>query len=264
MLGSLLDRATDSTLFKEWAIDLGNMLSIAIETNGKGFLGWIVELPGAFVRGGTEEEALAKVDIEVKSYLRWLELKHEHCSVANIVQRHPCSLMVEDADSEILLEEDRSIISPVEFESLAKIAVYSAKTFLTLYREAKFKDWIDEARVRSTFYSKAPKTIREIFNHVKRTQYYYLSRTGMNFDEREENFMKIRRFCLEKIKQLFIQYGNSQLFDIDNEKWTLKKILRRFVWHDRIHGKAIVRILVKQKELGIISEYSDPFYFSFH
>lgn len=263
MLRNSLNHATDSILFKKWATDLENKLSIAMETNDKGFLGWIVELPGAFVRGATEEEGLTKVDTEAKSFLRWLGLKDEHHSIANIIQRHYCSLKVEDADSEILLEEDRSVISPEEFERLVKITVYSGKTFLSLYREAKLKDWIDEARVRSTFYGMVPKTIREIFNHVKSTQYYYLSRTGMNFDEREENFMRIRRFCLEKIKQLFIKYGNSQLFDIDNEQWTLKKILRRFTWHDRIHGKAIVRILEKQKQLGIISGYSDPFYFRF-
>ena len=54
---------------------------------------------------------------------------------------------------------------------------------------------------------------------------------------------------------------NSLVFDVDNELWTLKKVLRRFVWHDRIHGKAMTRILEKQKQLGIIDTYEDAFCF---
>jgi hypothetical protein len=48
---------------------------------------------------------------------------------------------------------------------------------------------------------------------------------------------------------------------MDDEEWTVRKILRRFVWHDRIHGKAIVRIMQKQKQLGLIAGFEDPFHF---
>jgi len=46
---------------------------MAFETNGKGYMGFIVELPGAFIRGITEQEALTKVKKEVSLYLKWLE-----------------------------------------------------------------------------------------------------------------------------------------------------------------------------------------------
>ena len=55
--------------------------------------------------------------------------------------------------------------------------------------------------------------------------------------------------------------GRDKLFRVDNEEWTLRKILRRFVWHDGIHGKAIVRIMQKQKQLGLIAGFEDPFQF---
>jgi hypothetical protein len=49
----------------------------------------------------------------------------------------------------------------------------------------------------------------------------------------------------------------------DKELWTLKKILRRYVWQDRIHGKAIARILESQKRLDLNERYADPFSFGF-
>ena len=29
------------------------------------------------------------------------------------------------------------------------------------------------------------------------------------------------------------------------EEWSLQKVLRRFIWHDRIHAKAMYRMAVK-------------------
>ena len=79
--------------------------------------------------------------------------------------------------------------------------------------------------------------------------------------EVEGDFMTIREFCLEKLEALYRKHDNSLIFEVDDELWTLKKVLRRFIWHDRIHGKAITRILEKQRQLGVIDEYNDPFHF---
>ncbi len=49
---------------------LPNVVSIAFETNGRGYIGLIVELPGAFIRDRSEKEAIAKVNGEVNLYLK--------------------------------------------------------------------------------------------------------------------------------------------------------------------------------------------------
>lgn len=35
------------------------------------------------------------------------------------------------------------------------------------------------------------------------------------------------------------------------EEWSLRKVLRRFIWHDRIHAKAMYRMAVKTFGDGI-------------
>ncbi len=248
-------------MLKKPLVTLTNVVSIGFETNGKGYIGFLAEVPGAFVRGRTEEEALSKVDREVKSYLKWLGIEQKWNYNTLVIQRHQSSLMVEDADNEILLDADKGTMREEEFTNFIDLAWYSGQTFLRIYANAEFKDWGDEARIRKTFYGENPKSIQEIFDHVKNCQYYYLSRTKIEIEDKDKEFMKIRGFCLRKIEELYHKYNNSVIFEADNELWTLKKILRRFVWHDRIHGKAMVRILEKQKQLGIIDEYEDPFYF---
>jgi len=204
-------------------IKLPCVVSIAFETNGRGFIGFIVELPGAFIRGRTEREAIAKVDQEVNLYLKWLGIEQKPQYKIKVIQRHRSSLMVEDADNEILLKADKEIMNEEEFINWTNIALYSGKTFSKIYSDAKFKDFVDETKIRKTFYGENPKTIQEIFDHVNRCQYYYLSRTKIEFEAKDEDFMKIRAFCLQKLKELYRKNNNYTIFEIDNELWTLKK-----------------------------------------
>jgi len=240
----------------------GKTLSVGLETNGLGFLGFMIELPGAFVRGETERNALSKVHAEASAYSRWARNPSEPPSEVMVVQRHNCKLHVEDADGEILLDADRGVMGKAEFKTLADLAIYSGETFDRIYAASELKDWVDTARIRLTFNGQAPKTIREIFEHVNRTQKYYLSRAGLGLpEETRDNFLGIRRNCLARLEELFNQTGNSAVFNVRDEEWTLKKILRRFIWHDRIHGKSIYRILRKQENSGLTGRIEDPFRF---
>ena len=237
-------------------------ISVALETNGIGYIGFLAELPGAFVRGRTEEEALSKVDSEITSYLRWIGITRPPSSYNfAVTQRHQCSLMVQDADCEILLESDRRSVEGEEFLELVKLVRYSGETFVALYNQSQLKNWIDQTRIRKTFYGENPKTIQEIFDHVNGTQYYYLSRAQVPLDRNENDFMGRRESCLGRLEELYHKDGNSRVWEEDKEFWTLKKILRRFIWHDRIHGKAIARILESQKRLSLIGRYDNPFFF---
>ena len=46
-------------------------IDVICETNGKGWLLWAAQCPGAFARGATENEALAKLPGDVRRFLRW-------------------------------------------------------------------------------------------------------------------------------------------------------------------------------------------------
>jgi hypothetical protein len=239
-----------------------NPVSVALETKRKGYIGFLVELPGAYVRGRTEEAALSKVDSEVRSYLRWVGTpprKSKYRSV--VVQRHRGSLMVEDADTDILLEHDKAKLDEAEFAALEKLALRSGETLSTLCDRSELPDWIDPRKARKTFYGKCPASIRETLDHVNGTQYYYLSRMRIPEDRAGAvRFADGRRACLARIAETYRRDGNARLCEVDGEAWTLKKVLRRFIWHDRIHAKAIVRITQEQKRLGLIGPFSDPFF----
>jgi hypothetical protein len=234
-------------------------LSLAFETNGKGCLGHIIQLPGAFVRAPTEVEALSKVMSEMKSYNRWLGAKLPPSVRTMIVQWHQSQLRVEDADSEILLDVDRKPFLDGEFATLLDLVRYSGETIYEAYEEAELKEWVDESRRRNTFYGTVPSTIQEVLGHVNSAQHFYMARLGVPLENGTDDFLEVRRRCVDEFVRLHDSGINSNLYSSENELWTLKKVLRRLVWHDRIHGKAIIRILAKQKRMKLIDQYSDPF-----
>jgi hypothetical protein len=240
---------------------LADRLSLAFETNGRGCLGFIVQLPGAYVRAPTEREALTKVRSEMKSYSRWLEAKPSPSVRTMIVQWHRSQLQVEDADSEILLDADRRPFLEGEFATLLDFVRYSGETIFKAYEEAELKEWVDESRRRSTFYGTVPSTIQEVLGHVSSSQHFYMARLGVHLENDTNDFLEIRRRCADELARLHDRGINSNLFSSENELWTLKKVLRRLVWHDRIHGKAMIRMLDKQKRMRLIDDYSDPFRF---
>lgn len=58
--------------------------------------------------------------------------------------------------------------------------------------------------------------------------------------------------CLDR-RQTYIVYDGSY-----GEQWSLRKVCRRFVWHDRIHAKAMWRMAVQVFGKNCIA---NPFYF---
>ena len=241
--------------------ELGSRVSVALETNGKGFIGHIEELPGAYIRGATEDEALSKVPAEVEAYLRWLQAKGRSEFETVVTQRHVSSLAVEDADNEILLDVDRREMLQEELDRLIRLVTLSGETFLQACSAAELKNWVDTGRIRRTFYGERPCSIQSIFDHVNGTQYYYLSRMKISFVYTEKDFANVRRLCVKRLREIHETGGANQVHHVDREYWTLKKVLRRYIWHDRIHGKAIVRILDRQRRAGLIAGYEDPFRF---
>jgi hypothetical protein len=255
--------------------------TVAVETNGRGFIGFIVDLPGGYVRGKTEAEAVSKAGLEVSRYLAWVGLDRGLGGGGGgggmprsfVVQRQTTTASVDQGDTMMLLDADRPKMRPEEFRALSDLVLYSGETFESAYQGAKLKSWTDESRLPlPTFYGQRPCTIEQVYSHVRRTQTYYLSRLGLPLQDGD--FMMMRRLAVNSLRNEF-EHGargsngssSRALVTLEGETWTLRKVLRRFVWHDRIHAKAILRIMRRQEQLGLVGTavgelVVDPFHFS--
>lgn len=238
-----------------------DLVRVEFETNGTGWIGYVAELPGAFVRGTAEGACLSKVDSEIRRYARWLGPKPgASCEVVR-TRIHRSGLCVEDADNEILLDYDRERLDRSTFDQWTQIASFSGACFQDLYEAATLPDRRDPARDRETFYGIAPGSIREVYQHVDRVQGYYLQCLGLTPILVSSSFVERRRECLSRITGLYERESGRSVLYGKGEEWTTAKALRRYIWHDHIHAKSIVRTFQRQLKEGLIDRFHDPFKF---
>ncbi len=227
------------------------------EHNGNDSLLYADQFTGAFTRGASREEALAKMQREIGAYLAWKTGVRSRLQVeTEIVQEKASELQIADADSDVLFESETPPLSREEYEALKALAMKSAADFETLYASVpdKEKRLLPE---RATFYGGVPVTARQMYEHTRGVNPYYFGEIGLHADQ-DGTIAACRKRAFEKLETR-TGFLDNRIFDGSfHEQWTLRKVLRRFVWHDRIHAKALYR--AARKAFGD-ERIPDVFYF---
>ncbi len=213
------------------------------EHNGNDTLLYAVDYIGAYTRGESLEIAMAKMPDEIASYLRWLGEDVSDSMEVVIAGEKASDLAIKDADSDVLFESEKALLTADEYEKLKALALRSAKDFLALYESIPDKNATVIAE-RKTFYGQVPRTADEMYEHTKNVNEYYFAEIVVDADNGSTIYeCRKRGFEILEAKPDFLQ--NAVIEGSYGEDWSLRKVLRRFVWHDRIHARAMYRMAVK-------------------
>ena len=214
------------------------------EHNGSDTLLYAANLPGAYARGTGKETAMEKMAAEARSYLRWKGDAVPGTVTVEIVQDAACGLQICDADSDVLFETEKKPLTMGEYLELKALALKSAADFLTLYESIPDKDQ-SSAPVRRTFYGSVPRTAAQMYEHTKNVNEYYFAEIDVDADN-EGTILDCRRRGFEALEAKADFLENPVIEGSYGESWTVRKVLRRFIWHDRIHARAMYRMAVRQ------------------
>ena len=213
------------------------------EHNGNDTLLYAIDYIGAFARGESLEIAKAKMPSEIVSYLKWLgEDTPDNIEIV-IAEEKASDLAIKDADSDVLFESEKAPLTADEYEKLKALALKSAKDFLTLYNSIPDKSATVIA-ARKTFYGQVPRTADEMYEHTKNVNEYYFAEIEIDADN-NGNIYECRKRGFEILETMPDYLNNSVIEGSYGEDWSLRKVLRRFVWHDRIHARAMYRKAVR-------------------
>ena len=209
------------------------------EHNGADTLLWAVNFVGAYTRGASLDEALRKMPREINSYITWAGGPIPDIVEIEIEEESACDLCVRDADSDVLFTREKVPLTRVEYEDLKSLALKSARDFQNLYDSIP-----DPERplspARETFYGPVPRTAEEMYRHTKSVNPYYFGEIGVRADN-EGTLFACRKRGFEALEAQPDFLHNSVTEGSYGEYWSLRKLLRRFIWHDRIHGRALYR-----------------------
>lgn len=218
-------------------------MKCAWEHNGNDTLLYSTEYIGAYTRGETLAVATEKMPAEIAAYCVWAKQTCTTSFSPEIVQEKCSTLQIADADSDILFDSEKAPLSYAEYVYLKTLALKSAKDFHALYISIPNKQ---ESCLppRKTFYGDVPRTAQEMYEHTKNVNAYYFGEIGVAADN-DGTILECRERGFLQLEQAEDFLANPVIAGSYDELWSLRKVLRRFLWHDRIHAKAMYRMAFK-------------------
>ncbi len=180
---------------------------------------------------------------EIIDYCKWANITHPEDLEIKIIKDYNCKLDVCDADSDVIFESEKKPLTMQEYEMLKALCLKSALDFLELYNSIPGKDYSNLPN-RKTFYGTVPRTANEMYDHTKNVNDYYFGEICIEADN-EGDIYDCRARAFKTLEQTHGFLENKVYDGSYNEQWTLRKMLRRFIWHDRIHAKAMRNFVCK-------------------
>ena len=239
---------------------LGTALRYQVYIEGRGThrMGHILALPGCCARGRTRAEVLRSLPGAVREHGEWLDRHGEgpgeegtevSFDVAeDVVGTGPFN----PGDAAALFSVERSPVSPGEIEDCLRLMSYSRSDLLELAGSLpdKVLDWCQS---RTEF------SLRIVLRHIGNAEQWYISRLFEPDQLPQEwaadrtlpvfEFLDLeRRGCIGCLRRLDERqrcevFRPTHYTDHPEEEWTARKVLRRFVEHEREHTRQARAIL---------------------
>ena len=200
---------------------------------------YAVDHPGAFTRGESLSVAITKMPAEIKSYLAWKGDSVPDLIEIVIAEEKESELDIRDADSDAIFDNEKASLTREEYEGLKALALRSANDFHALYESIPDKD-AGLSPLRKTFYGQVPHTAREMYAHTQSVNAYYFGEIGVDA-KNDGDIYECRKRGFEALEAQADFLHMPVIEGSYGEYWSLRKMLRRFIWHDRIHARAMWR-----------------------
>jgi len=237
--------------------------SVNLEMGDYWWYAHIVELPGCFTRGESREAVLKSLPVAIKQYSKFLERHGHQLEISSlefdvVEEIHGISELGEAGGAVALFASDKIPITKKELDFFLNLMQWNRQDLLALVQFLPEK--IQNARP-------FPKkwTIDETLHHIANAEEWYISRLGATLQNEYETLIKtpssglqkeiifdhlatIRNGAIQILRKVFSQkrggsFTRAAYTTHPREVWTFRKVLRRFVEHEREHIGTIEGII---------------------
>ena len=249
------------------AILLGEMLEairdvrqmevlVCLEVGSGGTGAFVPDCPGCWVFGSTPESALNKVRAAVVEWIEWLRGHGEQPSIEadeiDVIEGEILRVTynpVEAGKPEPLFWSEVLPINYEDIERTIRLMGYSRSDLLKLVSnlDGDVLDWQPPRK---------PRTIRNCLRHIGIVEWWYVTRLGIDLPEefpedvfellcstREVAIHNLQNIPEEKWSGVFQPRKHVDPEATVCNLWTARKMLRRFVDHERLHTRYIEKVL---------------------
>ena len=227
-------------------------LDAVMEYTDQGVTLWSLTYPGAFARGETAAQAVKKLPVACRRYRSWAKLPSETVALKDeavrCIRKIKVDTLVEEGFTSVLFPEEKLPMNMARYTRLKALCLASARDFETLFASIPQKDRA-LLKSRRTLYGKVPVTAREMMAHVTDCQRAWAALFSIDLGE-SQGLLADRKRLFAGLESQPVFLADRIVAAPDAEQWTLSKLLRRLLWHDALHGRALYRkaITFWQKE----------------
>jgi predicted RNase H-like HicB family nuclease/uncharacterized damage-inducible protein DinB len=236
--------------------------SVNLEHGDQWWYAHVAELPGCFSRGSTREGVLASLGEATANHLAFLRA-HGHrleggsSGFAVVEEVNGVPELGESGGAVALFASDQTPVNAQEFDVFLSLMQWNREELLALVQPIP-----EDARNARALLGK--RTPNETLRHITNAEEWYISRLGLALQKEyeghvrrlrpsrrqaiPERLMTTRQGAVQTLKELFAR-GKPGIFTRvaytrhPEEAWTFRKVLRRFVEHEREHIGTIRELL---------------------
>jgi predicted RNase H-like HicB family nuclease len=210
------------------------------------WVAWILDLPGCYGDGLTEEAAIAAAPAAIAAYYRWV---HHHdpslpeapetidVVIAERFTAHPAANHP-DYLVNAFFDDDNRRLDYWEVAVAARLLSWAVAD-LDEVLACVPPEWLSGAGVQRS-------DVAAIVMHIATAENWYFGMLGFDLDR--QNSPAEPRLWLAAVQantraQLPRLVGDGRVATFNGEKWAARKVLRRALWHTRDHTQHIAQLL---------------------
>ena len=230
-------------------------IHVGVEIDEMGLaMAWAQEYFGCTSHGKSQEEAVRLLPDALRAFWSWLRAHGEpdvpEDDVDIVIQEiEACQVesRLADGDSEGSFAFDRQLLTPTEFQRALRYMSYARADVVALAQD------VDRTALQREV-GRSSRSVGATLGHLALTDLWYAQRASEIGNGAWETYL------LERLRDLSVDWLQRSLDDEHGpagssvgpnawghdgrpESWTLGKTLRRYVWHDLLHTRAMRRAL---------------------
>ncbi len=214
------------------------MFSLGIEEMEPGkWLGWFFETPGCFVRADSPPNLVTKAPEAMAEWNTWLDgfapsNKRNDPIDVKVVETFLTKAKASGSQVHAFFEDDKRPLSPQEIDQVTWVLDCSRNDLTSTIQR------IPSQFLNSEIENEVFLSLNGIIEHIALAEWSYFDKLGLAFDRRvmpSEPLTAIKTVRKQTISRLPELTNNRKITEHQGEIWSARKIIRRTIWHERVH-----------------------------
>lgn len=222
-------------------------LRVFLEDIEGDWFGWMEAYPGGYSQGATPPEAIHRAPQAFQHYIQWLRAHGENV-LPRLLTLLPSEIHVESIE----ISHSQRVASGGAAHGFFKpderlVDEDDVETYLRLRRHAREELIAAVHSLSPDLWNSAPfggKSLTVILRHMATMDQYFLERLRLPVSsQRHTDPLAQAEAALREFEvgvRSFPAHRRGDIFTLDSEQWSMRKILRRALWHERYHAQQIM------------------------